>query len=313
MKRKILLGLLIIPLLYSCEKVKEWVPVWKESKEDSSAHTVMLSDSLVADSLSKRAAAIASDSVRLVVEFSDASGKPLSKAIPITFIDDAQSVVLTTDETGTIQHMVKSDHVVTLMYGEDEVMNYFDMKGGEELNDHIRLNILPMRGRIMDNNGVPHQKMPLHIHYRYNKKDRSLGCANDLVVYTDTLGYYKTYVTTDFHSMVLRSCGFVFGVVPKREFTEFPVQNFLFDPFDVENRCAYNVPRHEYIVQIPFSEGYSEDVPLHDWSRLFAMDEALEASETIKVKLSFPTKSYTYKLKKKGGAFREQVFRVCLR
>ncbi len=319
MKTRILTILLILPMLFSCEKVKEIISplISSTSAEEESSrapHALTLSDTLVADSVAKkRAHTIAADSVSLNIAFLDAVGTPLKSPIPITFVDEGATETLMTDAKGMIRKTVKSDHVVTLRFGEDEIINYFDMKGGERLDDRIHLNILPMRGRIMESDGTPLQRMPFHIHYRYDKKDRAQGCASDQVVYTDSLGYYKTYVTADFHSMVLRSCGFPFGIVPKKEFAQFPVQNFLFEPFEVENRCAYNVPRHEITLEIPFSGGYSEFVAWGDWSSLFAMDEALESSETIKVKLSFTKKSYTYKLKKKSGVFRSPLFRVCLK
>lgn len=314
MKNPVLIILLSLPMLFSCEKVKEILSSTTVEEESRAPHALTISDTIVADSVTKkRVPAIAADSVALRIAFLDAVGTPLKSPIPITFVDEGASETVMTDAKGMIRKMVKSDHVVTLRFGEDEIINYFDMKGGETLDDRIHLNILPMRGRIMDSDGVPLQRMPFHIHYRYDRKDRTQGCTSDQVVYTDTLGYYKTYVTADFHSMVLRSSGFTFGIVPKREFTEFPVQNFLFEPFEVENRCAYNVPSHQIALEIPFSEGYSESVAWGDWSNLFAMDEALESSETIKVKLSFAKKSYTYKLKKKSGVFRSPLFRVCLK
>lgn len=295
----------------SCSKIEEkFSSKSVPSEADYTPSSVVLSDSLVLDTMSR---AIPSDSVRLVIELFDANGSALRTPIPVTFVDDSYSEDLQCDEHGIIRRTVKKDHVVSLMYGEDVIMSYFDMKGGEELNDHIRLNILPMRGRIMDNEGVPHKKMPVHVHHRYNKKDRTTACDKDMLFYTDSLGYYKTYVSADFHSLVLHTCGFSLGAISKKEFTDYPKQNFLFDPFEVENRCAYNVPRHEFVVEVPFSETETEPIPLKDWGRFFSMDEILESSESVRVRVIFPHKTYTYKLKKRNGTYRVPVMTVCIK
>lgn len=302
----------MVTMISSCSKIEEkFVPATEDSLEVVSApSSVLLSDSLVEESLVR---SIPSDSVRLVIELFDAHGSALSTPIPVTFVDDSYSEDLMSDSKGVVARTVHRSHTVSLMYGEDVISTYFDMNGGEELNDHIRLNILPMKGRIMDNKGVPHKQMPVHFHYRYSKKDRTMACDKDLLFHTDSLGYYRTYVAADFYSIVLHTCGFSFGVITKKEFEIYPKQNFLFDPFEAENRCAYNLPPHDFYLDIPFAEGYTESLAVKEWDRLWAMDEALETSEYVKLRVAFPHRSYSYKLKKKGGVFRVPVIRVCIK
>ncbi len=312
MKPQSILFIALTAVILSCSKIEErFVPTNDSLDVTHSSSPVLLSDSLVAETIAK---SISPDSVRLIIELFDANGAPLNTPMPVTFVDDSYSEELLSDGMGTIERLVHRNHTISLLYGDEVVTTYFDMKGGEELNDHIRLNILPMRGRIMDQTGLPHKQMPVHVHYRYGKKDRTMACEKDLMFRTDSSGYYRTYVSADFYSMVFRSCGFSFGVVSHKEFKAYPKQNFIFDPFDVENRCAYNVPRHDYFLEIPFSsDGYTESVKVREWDSFFAMDEILESSEYTKLRVVFPHRSYSYKLKKKGGAFRAPVIKVCIK
>lgn len=311
MRRFLFFLLAFIPFFFSCSETNN--NGGTEEFENCRPQSMILSDSLVKDTLSSQAMAISPDSVRLVVELFDAKGAPLKTPIPVTWEEDSYSETLMSDGNGMITRMVKRDHYVSLMYGEEPIMSYFDMKGGEVVNDHIQLNILPMKGRIMDNSGVPHQKMPIHIHYRFNRKDRSLACEKDQTFYTDSLGYYRTYVAAEFHSISLHTCGFPLGVISKKEFVEYPKQNFLFEPFEVENRCAYNVPRHDFFLEVPLSDGSTHEVRMRDWSKFFSLDETLENDETVKLKVIFDRRSYTYKLKKKNGLFRIPIIRVCIK
>lgn len=284
------------------------------SHSDDAQNDFLLSDSLVTDSLSVDSIhPIPSDSVRVVVEFFDAWGSTLSSPILVSVVDDFLPSYLWSDNKGVVSFMAKSDHVIQVVYAEDTLVSYFDMRGGEELNDHIQLNVLPMYGRIMDNDGTPHQNMPVRVHYRLSKKDRSMACENDLMFHTDSLGYYRTYVSTSFHSIVLRSCGFVFGIIPKKEFDQYPKQNFLFNPFEVENRCADCLPKHEFFLNLMMADGSMKSIPAEKWPSLFAQDESLENMDEVSLQVSFAVKTYTYRLKKKNGAFKLPKMSVCFK
>lgn len=281
---------------------------------DEASQTVLISDSLVADTLPKDTLhVIPSDSVRIVVEFFDAMGATLTIPTNFTVWDDYIPINLTSDENGSISYMTKNDHMVFVTYANDTLATYFNMNGGEMLNDHIQINVLPMYGRIMDNDGTPHQNMPVHVHYRLSKKDKSMACESDLVFHTDCKGYYRTYVSTSFHSIVLRSCGFAFGFIPKKEFSQYPKQNFLFNPYEVENRCSYYVPEHELFLCATLEDGTSKTIMAEKWENLFSEDAMLDNLEEISLLARFETKSYTYKLKKRNGAFRLPKLSVCFK
>lgn len=286
----------------------------EDVSQSSADSDYLLSDSLVTDSIPVDTIhPIPNDSVRVMIEFFDAFGSVLSSPIEVTVIDDYLPSVLLTDNKGVVSFMAKSDHVIQVVYSEDTLVSYFDMKGGEEMNDHIQLNVLPMYGRIMDNDGTPHQNMPVHVHYRMSKKDKTMACESDLVFRTDSFGYYRTYVSTSFHSIVLRSCGFAFGFIPKKEFGQYPKQNFLFNPYEVENRCAYCVPDHEFFLKLQMEDGSLRTIPAENWKNLFAADDLLENMNEVSLQVSFAVKSYTYKLKKKNGAFKLPKMVVCFK
>ena len=103
-------------------------------------------------------------------------------------------------------------------------------------------------------------------------------------------------------------------MIPRAEFESYPKQNFLFDPFEVENRCAYGLPRHEFFLEIPVSEGYDKmSVEAKNWPALFALDQTLEMEESAVVKIVFPHRTSAYKLKKRNGAFYVPKMQVCIR
>lgn len=317
MARYILFLSLALPLfVFSCS---DGSIVGQEGAEssvsDCTSQNLLLSDSLVADSLAVDSAhAIPADSVRIVIEFFDAFGEPMNHPVEIQVEDNFFPDTRMTDRHGTLTYMTHKDHVVYVVYSNDTLVTYESMKGGEELNDHLQLNVRPMYGRIMDNNGTPHVNMPVHMHFRSGRKDRTSACGSDVLFTTDSSGYYHTYVPTYFHSIVLRTCGFVFGVIPRAEFESYPKQNFLFDPFEVENRCAYGLPHHEFFLEIPVSEGYDRmSVEAKNWPALFALDETLEMEESVIVKIVFPHRTSTYKLKKRNGAFYVPKMQVCIR
>lgn len=286
----------------------------EESATNEAPQTVLMSDSLVSDTIpSDSIQVIPSDSVRVVIEFFDAMGATLNIPTKFTVWDDFLPVEVMSDANGTISFMAKNDHAVFVSYGNDTLATYFDMSGGEVLNDHIQINVLPMYGRIMDNDGTPHQNMPVHVHYRLSKKDKSMACESDLVFRTDSKGYYRTYVSTSFHTIVLRSCGFAFGFIPKKEFSQYPKQNFLFNPYEVENRCSYYVPEHELFLCATLEDGTSKTIMAEKWDNLFSEDAMLDNLEEISLLARFETKSYTYKLKKRNGAFRLPKLSVCFK
>lgn len=287
----------------------------ESSVSDCASQNLLLSDSLVADSLAVDSAhAIPADSVRIVIEFFDAFGEPMNHPVEIEVEDNFFPDTRMTDCHGTLTYMTHKDHVVYVVYSNDTLITYESMKGGEELNDHLQLNVRPMYGRIMDNNGTPHVNMPVHMHFRSGKKDRTSACGSDVFFTTDSSGYYHTYVPTYFHSIVLRTCGFVFGVIPRAEFESYPKQNFLFDPFEVENRCAYGLPHHDFFIEIPVSEGFDNmSVEAKNWPALFALDQTLEMEESVRLKVVFPHRTSTYKLKKRNGAFYVPKLQVCIR
>ncbi len=317
MARYILFLSLVLPLLaLSCS---DGFNVGQDGAEssvaDCTSQNLLLSDSLVADSIAVDSAhAIHADSVRIVIEFFDAFGEPMNHPVEIQLEDNFFPDTRMTDHHGTLTYMTHKDHVVYVVYSNDTLITYENMKGGEELTDHLQLNVRPMFGRIMDNNGTPHVNMPVHMHFRSGRKDRTSACGSDVLFTTDSSGYYHTYVPTYFHSIVLRTCGFVFGVIPRAEFESYPKQNFLFDPFEVENRCAYGLPHHEFFLEIPVSEGYDKmSVEAKNWPALFALDQTLEMSESVVVKIVFPHRTSTYKLKKRNGAFYVPKMQVCIR
>lgn len=286
----------------------------EESATNEAPQTVLMSDSLVSDTIpSDSIQVIPSDSVRVVIEFFDAMGATLNIPTKFTVWDDFLPVEVMSDANGTISFMAKNDHAVFVSYGNDTLATYFDMSGGEVLNDHIQINVLPMYGRIMDNDGTPHQNMPVHVHYRLSKKDKSMACESDLVFRTDSKGYYRTYVSTSFHTIVLRSCGFAFGFIPKKEFSQYPKQNFLFNPYEVENRCSYYVPEHELFLCATLEDGTSKTIMAEKWDNLFSEDAMLDNLDEISLLARFETKSYTYKLKKRNGAFRLPKLSVCFK
>lgn len=281
---------------------------------DEVSQTVLISDSLVTDTLPQDTLhVIPSDSVRIVIEFFDAMGATLTIPTKFTVWDDYLPVEVMSDANGSISFMTKDDHAVFVTYANDTLTTYFDMSGGEVLNDHIQINVRPMYGRIMDNDGTPHQNMPVHVHYRLSKKDKSMASESDLVFHTDSKGYYRTYVSTSFHSIVLRSCGFAFGFISKKEFSQYPKQNFLFNPYEVENRCSYYVPEHELFLCATLDDGTSKTIKADKWDNLFAEDGMLDNLEEVSLLARFETKSYTYKLKKRNGAFRLPKISVCLK
>lgn len=317
MARYILFLSLALPLfVFSCS---DGSIVGQEGAEssvsDCTSQNLLLSDSLVADSLAVDSAhAIPADSVRIVIEFFDAFGEPMNHPVEIEVEDNFFPDTRMTDCHGTLTYMTHKDHVVYVVYSNDTLITYESMKGGEELNDHLQLNVRPMYGRIMDNNGTPHVNMPVHMHFRSGKKDRTSACGSDVFFTTDSSGYYHTYVPTYFHSIVLRTCGFVFGVIPRAEFESYPKQNFLFDPFEVENRCAYGLPHHDFFIEIPVSEGFDNmSVEAKNWPALFALDQTLEMEESVRLKVVFPHRTSTYKLKKRNGAFYVPKLQVCIR
>lgn len=317
MARYILFLSLVLPLLaLSCS---DGFNVGQDGAEssvaDCTSQNLLLSDSLVADSIAVDSAhAIHADSVRIVIEFFDAFGEPMNHPVEIQLEDNFFPDTRMTDRHGTLTYMTHKDHVVYVVYSNDTLITYENMKGGEELTDHLQLNVRPMYGRIMDNNGTPHVNMPVHMHFRSGWKDRTSACGSDVLFTTDSSGYYHTYVPTYFHSIVLRTCGFVFGVIPRAEFESYPKQNFLFDPFEVENRCAYGLPHHEFFLEIPVSEGYDKmSVEAKNWPALFALDQTLEMEESAVVKIVFPHRTSAYKLKKRNGAFYVPKMQVCIR
>lgn len=279
------------------------------------SQNLLLSDSLVTDSvLTGEATAVAPDSFRVMIEFFDAFGESMRHPIEIQLEDNFFPDVRMTDARGMLTYTAHKDHTVYVVYANDTLITYENMKGGEEFNDHLQLNVRPMYGRIMDNDGTPHVNMPVHMHFRSGKKDRTSSCGSDMFFQTDSAGYYHTYVPTSFHSIVLRSCGFVFGVIPRREFESYPKQNFLFNPFEVENRCAYNVPPHDFTIDIPVDDGFDKmTVNATDWPALFALDQTLEAEESVVVRVAFPQRTYSYRVKKRNGAFYVPKMQVCLR
>ncbi len=317
MARYILFLSLALPLfVFSCS---DGSIVGQEGAEssvsDCTSQNLLLSDSLVADSIAVDSAhAIPADSVRIVIEFFDAFGEPMNHPVEIQVEDNFFPDTRMTDRHGTLTYMTHKDHVVYVVYSNDTLVTYESMKGGEELNDHLQLNVRPMYGRIMDNNGTPHVNMPVHMHFRSGRKDRTSACGSDVFFTTDSSGYYHTYVPTYFHSIVLRTCGFVFGVIPRAEFESYPKQNFLFDPFEVENRCAYGLPHHDFFIEIPVSEGFDNmSVEAKNWPALFALDQTLEMEESVRLKVVFPHRTSTYKLKKRNGAFYVPKLQVCIR
>ncbi len=300
----------LLPFFLSCGSTSSS----EQSDAEEASQTILMSDSLETDTLpSDTLHVIPSDSVRIVIEFFDAMGATLNIPTKFTVWDDFLPVEVMSDVNGTISFMAKDDHAVFVSYGNDTLATYFDMSGGEVLNDHIQINVLPMYGRIMDNDGTPHQNMPVHVHYRLSKKDKSMACESDLVFRTDSKGYYRTYVSTSFHTIVLRSCGFAFGFIPKKEFLQYPKQNFLFNPYEVENRCSYYVPEHELFLCATLEDGTSKTIMAEKWDNLFSEDAMLDNLEEISLLARFETKSYTYKLKKRNGAFRLPKLSVCFK
>lgn len=316
MTRPLFLLFFLLPLLiFSCSNGGDDSAGSNEPVEECMSQDLLLSDSLVADSIIKDTTnIIAADSFRFVIEFFDATGVAMSHPVEIQIEDNFFPDSRMTDAHGKLTYIAHKDHLIYVVYSNDTLVTYMNERGGEERTEHIQLNVRPMYGRIMDNDGTPLVGMPVHMHFRGNKKDRASSCGSDAFFRTDSAGYYHTYVPTNFHSIVLRSCGFVFGVIPRREFESYPKQNFLFTPFEVENRCAYNVPSHEFFIDVPVDDGFDKrTVSATDWPALFALDPMLEAAESVTVRTVFPQRAYTYRIKKRNGAFSVPRMRVCLR
>ncbi len=183
---------------------------------------------------------------------------------------------------------------------------------GTELVECVSVPCRTIRGRIMEKDGTPLQNMPLHI--RTWEKDPTKGrrakqtlSPEEPFLKTDSLGYYKCALPENVSEIQIRSCGFQLGRIPRKEFLQYPVQNFLFIPFTVRNICSEFAPSYQFFIVT--KEGVRVD--MQNRTELFAADSMLDSLPRASLVAVDGDENVVRKMSKRNGVFNLSVLSVC--
>lgn len=287
----------------------------KENKEEIKNPLPDSSQTKIEDSLSlnnPRKIKISKDSFSFSCHFVDKANVPIRKVILFEIFKDTTVEIFQTNQQGEFSSRFKKGNNLVMTYQGDELISIPSQFDDAEISTVFVLNLLPLRGRIMDRKGTPLANMPVQIYRKKGKRGKYDFQDNDPVIYTDSAGYYFTYLRDDAYSIVLHSCGFLVGEISKKEWKTYPKHNFLFEPFSVENTCDGFTPDAHFSLSFSFQQDEEPTVvSLRDWTDLFPYHNQLEAYDMLTV--YFNCENYTGKrtVKKRSCIFRNQSFSVC--
>ncbi len=299
-------------LFSSCQEVRNRISMLLGNETELKNDTVVLRvDTVeVVDSLKNLPVALSKDSVCLKFVFSDVKGVAIHPGYPITLCLGSDYCVIPTKEKGSIDTIVSICNL-SLPVGVDTFYYSLSDYAGDTLYEEISLSVKEFKGRIMEEDGTPLKHMPVHVHSRYKKKSKKIKeeYGDDMLVYTDSLGYYYGYTDPNIYELVLRTCGFLVGKISRYELMTYPTQNFLYKPFFINNLCGDTIPSFVYTVDIPDMD---VSVSTDNWSNFFSYDEMLESSQSAKITATYRRARFTKKITKRDALFRNPSFTICV-
>lgn len=285
-------------LFFSCQSVVE------TEKQPDSAVITQTKDS-VELGLSK-------DSCRLSLVFQDVEGKLIGSSLEVLLGESFDSLprmaCVSNGRLDTLVHV--SDYIVVV--ANDTFYLTTQNYGGKDLLEQFTLPCRKVTGRIMEVDGTPITKMPLHARISIREKGKGRRwkkkvLPDEPLIFTDSLGYYQMIVPENVAEVSLRTSGFLVGRFVRKELLEHGAQNFLFEPFRVRNLCSDYLPQYNYYLED--NDGVSIDV--QDRNTLFASDSLLENTPTITMVAMGYEGKIVRKLKKRNKVFRSTEIRIC--
>jgi hypothetical protein len=294
----VLCAILGVNLFFSCQSVVE------NAKQPDAALITQTKDSVEAG-LSK-------DFCRLSLVFQDVEGKLIKNSLDILMGEEFDSMSrVACVSNGRLDTLVQlSDYIVVV--ANDTFYLSTQNYGGKDLLEQFMLPCRVVTGRIMEVDGTPIKKMPIHVRISIREKGKGrrwkkMVLPDEPLIFTDSLGYYQMIVPEDVAEVSLRTSGFLVGKFVRKELLEHGAQNFLFEPFKVRNLCSDYLPQYNYYLED--EEGASIDV--QDRNTLFASDSLLENLSTITMVATGYEGQIVRKLKKKNKVFRSTEIRIC--
>ena len=255
---------------------------------------------------------LSKDSCHLFLEFKGVDGQIVEEELDVYMGEDLSSLKLMSSPV-----MRRMDTIVRVgdyMVVVEEDTFHFPMNdyGGEVIHEDVILPYRTLKGRIMEVDGTPIAQMPLHLRISVREKGKGRKWKKRLLpeeplVYTDSLGFYRTVVPEEVAEVSLRTSGFLVGKFVRKELLEFGAQNFLFEPFRVRNLCGNNLPQYDFYLEN--QDGLSIDV--QDRKKLIASDSLLEDMESITMVATSDQGTLERTLKKRNKVFRGVDIRIC--
>jgi hypothetical protein len=292
---------------FSCQNYSEFGIGVSQDTIDS----VEVADSLLVIPSMK----LSKDSVCVCFSFIDAKASRIESCLPVNLIlsDGISSYMM--------NHPGRYDTTLPLMdmclvVSSDTFFYSLAEYAGDTLKETITLDVFQVKGRIMEEDGTPLKQMPVHIHpkykpktYKIRKKNREIdNFDNDVLTYTDSLGYYKAYVPHDVFSLTLRSCGFLVGTISKLELIKYPTQNFLYMPVSIQNICGETVP--DYVCSVTVKD-MGITTSMSDWNDFFKHDDLLESVNDVILTAKYGKSTMSRRIKKRNAVFRGAAFTIC--
>ena len=288
---------LLFSLSSSCERTEQ--KVVEEPQVDSTT--------LVLDTLPK----LSNDSFFLEGRFYDLKNHAVLASVAYRWIQDT-STIYKSDESGIIERVLKLDDYYFMV--ADETFNITEARGGDTLKLSWQLPVYEVKGRIMEVDGTPLKCMPLHVHCQEKRKlriwRRKETYDRDELIYTDSLGYYRTYVPQNTESVTLRSCGFLVGKISRKEMMNYPTQNFLFEPFSIVNVWGDYVPPYTHQLMIPST---NDTINMEDRTAFFACDSLLESLPSVNWIASSRYGKTRKNIKKRNAVFQRTAFKITVK
>lgn len=275
----------------------ESIDTIREEKQDSLCGSIV-------QSLSK-------DSVCFRLSFRDINGSSIPTQIPFGFCLDGGFESQQTDANGLFDTIV-AIHDLIIATRNDSFYYSLDEYAGDTMNEGISLPVRVVRGRVMEEDGTPLRQMPIHVHSFFKTDKRKIVddlFENDLLTYTDSMGYYCTYVPENVFKVSLRTCGFLLGNITRHELLNYPRQNFLYMPFSIRNICADDAPMFLFSVT---DQDLDITISADNWDEFFKYDEVFENSQRVVLTAVYGRSRLSKKITKKNGLFRNPSFTICL-
>lgn len=262
------------------------------------------------ESVPVQATRLSADSFCVVGQFLDDENRPMHRPVVYQWGDD--SLPAMTDEKGELMRVCKLGTYLLIVNRSDTFMVTPSM-GGDTLSITWNLPLKELKGRVMETDGTPLRDMPLHIHYKtLGKKKRGWkdSFVNDELIHTDSMGYYLTYVPANSATVSLRTCGFLVGTVSRYELIHYPMQNFLYEPFNIENAWGDYVPPYQHRLVVVATK---DTIPMDDWAVFFSYDSLLESVPSIRWIATSEHGTTRKNIRKQNAVFRNASFKVFVR